>query len=347
MRVFVAGAAGAIGVRLVPQLVARGHQVTATTKSETKLRLLRELGAEPVMMDGLDRGSVNEAVTTARPDVIVHEMTALSGKANMKHFDRWMAVTNQLRIHGTSHLLAAAMSAGVGKIVAQSYTGWNNGRTGNRIKTESDPLDPYPARAQVNSLRAVRYLEGALQDAPVDAVVLRYGGFYGPGASDEFVDLARKRKLPVVGSGAGVWSWIHLDDAAAATVAAVERGAPGVYNVVDDEPAPVYEWLPYLAEAVGGKPPRKAPGWLARLAIGQAGVRWMTTACGAANEKARRELGWRLRYPSWRAGFRHGLHAAPLDAAALAELIGAPRAAGHRPAPRPPTLRPVERDRGR
>jgi 2-alkyl-3-oxoalkanoate reductase len=324
MRVFVAGAAGAIGVRLVPQLVARGHHVTATTRSGAKLQQLRELGAEPVVVDGLNQAAVTETVQAAKPEVIVHEMTALSSKADLKHFDTWFAPTNRLRTRGTDNLLAAAKDAGVLRFVAQGYTGWNNGRTGNQIKAESDPFDPYPARAQTRTLDALNYLERAVSDAPV-GIVLRYGSFYGPGASDEYVSLTRKRRLPLVGSGAGVWSWIHLDDAAAATVAAVERGAAGVYNIVDDEPAPVFEWLPSLAEAVGGKPPRQVPGWLARMAIGQVGVRWMTTASGASNVKAKRELGWELRYPSWRQGFRHGLHAAAaLDARTLATLIGPP-----------------------
>jgi 2-alkyl-3-oxoalkanoate reductase len=346
MRVFVAGAAGAIGVRLVPQLVARGHQVTATTHSGTKLHMLRLLGADPVLVDGLQRTDVVDAVRAARPDLIVHEMTALAGKPNMKHFDKWFTQTNQLRTRGTDNLLAAAKEAGVPKFVAQSYTGWNNARSGNRIKTEGEPFDPYPARAQIRSLQALRYMEGRLRDAPLEGIVLRYGSFYGPGASDELVTLARKRKLPIVGSGAGVWSWIHLDDAAAATVAAVERGARGVYNVVDDEPAAVHEWLPFLAEAVGGKPPRQMPGWIARAAIGQVGVRWMTTACGASNEKAKRELGWRPRYPTWRAGFRHGLHAAQLDADTLATLIGLPQPHEHGISRRS-NARPAGGNRGR
>jgi nucleoside-diphosphate-sugar epimerase len=325
MRVFVAGATGAIGVRLVPQLIARGHQVTATTRSGTKLPLLRGLGADLVIVDGLNRASVTDAVRAARPDVIVHQMTALTGKADLKHFDRWFRVTNQLRTRGTDNLLAAAEEAGVGKIVAQSYTGWNNPRTGDLIKREGEPLDAHPARAQVASLQALLYLERAMAAAPMEAIVLRYGSFYGPGASEEFVSLVRKRKLPIVGSGAGVWSWIHLDDAAAATVAAIEHGTQGVYNVVDDEPAAVFDWLPYLAEAVGARKPRQVPSWLARMAIGQVGVRWMTEARGAANQKAKRELSWQLRYPSWRSGFRHGLRAAPLDAATLSTLIGRPR----------------------
>ena len=323
MRVF--GATGAIGVRLVPQLIARGHQVTATTRSGTKLPLLRGLGADLVIVDGLNRASVTEAVDAARPDVVVHQMTALAGKADLKHFGRWFSVTNQLRTRGTDNLLAAAQHAGVTKVVAQSYTGWNNPSAGDLIKREGEPFDAHPARAQVESLQALLYLERAMAAAPMEAVVLRYGSFYGPGASEEFVELAGKRKLPIVGSGAGVWSWVHLDDAAAATVAAIEHGSQGVYNIVDDEPAPVHEWLPCLAEAVGGKRPRQVPSWLARMASGQVGVRWMTEARDAANHKAKRELRWQLRYPTWRSGFRHGLRAAPLDAGTLATLIGPPR----------------------
>jgi 2-alkyl-3-oxoalkanoate reductase len=322
MRVFVAGAAGAIGMRLVPQLLARGHHVTATTRSEGRARRLRALGAAVVALDGLDAAAVAGAVARAEPDAIVHEMTALAGKPDIKHFDRWFAATNELRTLGTEHLLAAAESAGVGRFVAQSYTGWTNARAGARVKTEDDPLERDPAKAQRRSLAAIRFLEHAVTSAPLEGIVLRYGSFYGPGASEELVASALVRRPPIVGDGGGVWSWIHVDDAATATVAAVERAPAGIFNVVDDEPAPVAQWLPQLARVAGAGPPRRVPRWLGRLAVGEAGVRWMTESRGAANAKAKRELRWRLIYPSWRDGFARGLDAAPVDHVRLDELIG-------------------------
>jgi nucleoside-diphosphate-sugar epimerase len=324
MRVFVAGATGAIGSCLVPQLVVRGHRVTATTRSRRKVEQLRALGAEPVAVDGLDAAAVREAVARAEPEAIVHEMTALAGKPDLKHFDRWFAPTNALRTKGTWNLLSAACAVGVERLVAQSYTGWTNSRVGAGLQTEDDPLDAEPAKAQIESLDAIRYLERAVLEAPLEGIVLRYGSLYGPHASETLVSLAHKRQLPIVGDGGGVWSWIHVDDAAAATIAAVEHGGPGAYNIVDDDPAAVSEWLPYLAEVVDARSPRRVPVWLGRLAIGEAGVRWLTASRGSSNQKAKRELHWRLRYPSWRQGFAHGLHAAPLDATALDTLIGPP-----------------------
>jgi len=307
MRVFVAGAAGAIGMRLVPRLVARGHQVTASTRTAEKARLLSALGADPVVVDGLDAASVGEAVARAEPDAIIHQMTALAGKPDLRRFDKWFARTNELRTRGTAHLLAAADAAGVERFVAQSYTGWNNVRTCGTVKTEEDPLDPEPTRAQTESLAAIRRLEHAVLAAPLEGIVLRYGNFYGPGASDSLVELLRKRRLPVVGGGTGIWSWIHLDDAAAATAAAVERGHRGIYAIVDDDPAPVADWLPFLAEAVGAKQPPRVPAWLGRLAAGEAAVQWMTEGRGASNAKAKRELAWQPTWGSWRDGFRDGL----------------------------------------
>ncbi len=308
MRVFVAGATGAIGRRLVPQLVARGYQVAATTRSPEKAERLRALGAEPVVVDGLDAIAVGGAVARAEPEVVIHQMTSLAGLGNLRRFDREFAVTNRLRTEGTDHLLAAAAAAGVRRFIAQSYTGWNNVRAGGPVKTEEDPLDPAPPSAQRESLDAIRYLEHAVLDAaPIEGVVLRYGSFYGPGASEELVELIRRRRLPIVGGGTGIWSFVHIDDAAAATVAAVERGEPGIYNIVDDEPAPVVECLPYLAEAVGAKAPLRVPVWLGRLAAGEVAVSIMTQIRGSSNAKAKRELGWQPVWRSWREGFRHGL----------------------------------------
>jgi 2-alkyl-3-oxoalkanoate reductase len=304
MRVFVAGAGGAIGLPLVRQLVDHGHEVVASTRTPAKGEALRALGVEPAVMDGLDAGSVGEAVARAEPDVVVHQMTALAGLNELKHFDRLFAVTNELRTRGTDNLLAAAEAVGVRRFVAQSYTGWPNARNGGPPATEDEPLDPDPPKEQQESLAAIRHLERAVVDARLEGIVLRYGSFYGKGASDELVDFVQARKLPLVGDGAGVWSWVHVDDAAAATVAAVEKGAPGAYNVVDDEPAPVAVWLPYLAEAIDAKPPRHVPVWLARLVVGEVGVSMMTQVRGSSNAKAKRELGWELRWPTWREGFR-------------------------------------------
>lgn len=307
MRVFVAGAAGAIGTRLVPKLVGHGHEVVASSRTPEKAKLLRSLGAQAVIVDGLDAVAVGEAIARAEPDVIVHQMTALAGKGDLRRFDKWFARTNELRTKGTEHLLAAADAAGVPRFVAQSYTGWNNARDGGPVKIEDDPFDAEPAKAQSETLAAIRYLEHAVLAAPLEGIVLRYGNFYGPGASESLVESVRKRQLPVVGDGAGVWSWIHVDDAAAATVAAVERGTRGVYSIVDDDPAPVAEWLPFLAAAVGAKPPLHVPVWFGRVAAGEVAVRFMTEARGSSNAKAKRELGWEPVWRSWQQGFRHGL----------------------------------------
>jgi nucleoside-diphosphate-sugar epimerase len=307
MHVYVAGATGAIGKPLIPRLIRAGHTVTASTRSPAKADRLRALGAEPVVVDGLDGKAVTEAVKAAEPDAIVHEMSALAGTPDLRRFDRWFATTNELRTKGTDILLAAAREVGVVRFVAQSYTGWTNPRTGGPVKTERDGFDPDPAKAQHESITAITYLEQAVPSAGVQGIVLRYGNFYGPGASEQLVELIRKRRFPLVGDGAGVWSWIHLDDAAAATVAALERGEPGVYNITDDEPAPASEWLPYLAEAVGAKPPMRFPKWVARLMAGEVAVRWMTEGRGSSNAKAKRELGWAPEWRSWRQGFRDGL----------------------------------------
>jgi nucleoside-diphosphate-sugar epimerase len=308
MKVFIAGAAGAIGRQILPQLAAQGHQVTATTRSPGKAAILRELGAEPVVVDGLDAVAVGEAVARAEPEVVIHQMTSLAGSFDLRNFDKMFAVTNQLRTEGTDHLLAAAAAAGVRRFVAQSFTGWSNIRQGGPVKTEDDPLDPSPPTMQRESLAAIRHVERVVPAAsPVQGIVLRYGSFYGPGASDDFVGLIRKRRVPVIGDGAGIWSFLHIRDAAAATIAALGHGAPGVYNVVDDEPASVAEWLPYVARAVGAKAPRRVPVWLGRLAAGEVGVSMMTQIRGSSNAKAKRELGWCPAWPSWREGFSRGL----------------------------------------
>jgi 2-alkyl-3-oxoalkanoate reductase len=300
MRVFVAGATGAIGARLVPQLVERGHEVFGTSRSPERADRLRAQGAEPVVLDLLDQRAVQEAVAAARPEAIVHQATALAGMTDFKHFDRSFASTNRLRTEGTDALLAAAREVGVRRFVAQSYAGWPYARNDGPVKTEDDPLDPMPVPAMRETLAAIRHLEQAVVDA--GGVALRYGGFYGS-PDDPQVELVRKRRLPIVGDGEGILSFVHLEDAAAATALALEDGAAGIYNVVDDEPARAREVLPALAAAVGAKPPRRVPRWLARLVAGEAGVVLMTEARGASNAKAKQELGWALRYPSWRQGF--------------------------------------------
>jgi nucleoside-diphosphate-sugar epimerase len=303
MRVFVAGATGAIGGRLVPRLIAAGHDVAGTTRNPAKADELRALGATPVVADGLDAATMTKAVVEARPDAVVHQMTALAGKPDLRRFDRWFAKTNELRTKGVDILLAAAREAGASRFVAQSYTGWSNPRTGGPVKSESDGYDESPLKWQRQSLAAIRYVEQTVPADAVGGVVLRYANLYGPEASESLVELVRKRRFPVIGDGAGVWSWIHVEDAAAATVAALERGDPGLYNIADDDPAPTSEWLPHLAEAVGAKPPMRVPKWLARLLAGPVPVQWMTEGRGSSNAKAKRELDWQPKWQSWRDGF--------------------------------------------
>jgi nucleoside-diphosphate-sugar epimerase len=309
MKIFVAGATGNVGFRLIPLLVDREHQVVGTTRTAAKADRLTRVGAEPMIVDGLDRDGLTAAVAKAEPDVVVHQMTALSGSFDMRRIDQFFAMTNRLRTEGTDILLAAARSAGVRKFVAQSFAGWPYARVGGPVKTEEDPLDPSPPERLRDTLDAIRHLESAVLSAgDIDGVVLRYGGFYGPQSSispdGEIVAMVRKRRFPIVGDGAGVWSFVHLDDVATATAAAIERRARGIYNIVDDEPARVADWLPVLAAAAGAKPPRHVAVWLGRLAVGPQGVAMMTEIRGASNAKAKRELGWQLIHPSWREGFR-------------------------------------------
>jgi nucleoside-diphosphate-sugar epimerase len=320
MKVFVAGASGALGVQLVPQLIARGHDVVAMTRTPSKQDRLRALGARPVVADALDPDAVAAVVGEAEPDVIVHQLTALSGRLrarDMRYPDRSSVgiMTNRLRTEATDHLLAAGCAVGAQRFLAQSFAGFRFGGPSGRVHTESDPLDPDDPPAALREAQAsYLYLERAVTTITWgEGVVLRYGGLYGPGTGiSSAPDAAmsgpiRARRFPIVGGGGGVWSHVHIEDAAAATVAAVERGGPGVYNIVDDDPAPVREWLPALATALGAKPPRRVPHWLGRLAAGDAVTAMMTDARGASNAKAKRELGWRLTYPSWRLGFSKGL----------------------------------------
>ena len=314
MKVFVAGATGALGSQLVPRLVAGGHDVVGMTRSERKAGMIQQMGATPAIADGLDAEAVGRAVGEAEPEVIVHELTALSGSLDLRKFEQSFALTNRLRTEGTDHLLAAARAVGAKRFIAQSYAAWTYERTGGPVKTEDDPLDPDPVPATRTTLDAIRYLEAAVTGAEwVEGLVLRYGGFYGPGTSmslnpdGEHVEMIRKRKFPLVGESSGIWSFIQIDDAAAATVAAVEGGGPGIYNVVDDQPAAAADWLPGLAEAVGAKRPMRVPRWLGRIVAGEAAVTMMTETRGASNAKAKSELGWAPKYPTWRDGFAHGL----------------------------------------
>lgn len=316
MRIFIAGATGAIGKRLVPLLVAAGHHVIATTRTEDKTAGLRAQGAEPVVMDGLNKDAVVKAVMSCRPEAIVHQMTALATMRSLKNFDKELAVTNRLRTEGTENLLEAARAAGSHTFAAQSYAGWPNIREGGRIKTEEDPLDTSPPKGMAKTLAAIRRLESLVVSA--SGIVLRYGSFYGPGTSiskdGDMVQLVRQGKLSLIGNGAGIWSFIHVDDAANATKLAIERGTPGIYNIVDDDPAEVSVWLPQLASTIGAKAPRHIPAWLARLLVGEAGVSVMTRVRGSSNAKAKRDLGWQPKYASWREGFRDGLSPAPESA---------------------------------
>ncbi|WP_052436545.1 NAD-dependent epimerase/dehydratase family protein [Georgenia sp. SUBG003] len=306
MRVFVAGGTGVVGRRLVPQLVSRGHLVTATTTDPGKLDQVARMGAEGVVMDGLDAASVGQAVAAARPDAVIHQMTAISpthaGKPDIKHPDRWFALTNRLRTEGTDHLLAAAQAAGASTFVAQGYASWNGDPQGGWVQTEEEPLNPMTGTAAAPGMAAMAHIEEVVLAA--GGAVTRYGALYGPGAIDDQVELVRRRQFPLVGRGTGYSSWVHLDDAASATVLAMEQHATGVFNVVDDEPAPASEWLPHLAACAGAKRPRRVPVWLARLLAGDQAVLMMTEGRAFSNAKAKRELGWQLRHPTWREGFR-------------------------------------------
>jgi nucleoside-diphosphate-sugar epimerase len=313
MKVFVAGATGALGRQLVPMLVANGHEVTGMTSKPEKQEVVRALGARPVVADALDPEAVAQAVAQAEPEVIAHELTALSGAIDLRDFEKTFAQTNRLRREGTDHLLAAGRAVGVKRFVAQSFAGWPFARTGGPIKTEDDPLDSAPPDAVRDTLEAILYTEEAVTGATwTEGIALRYGGFYGPGTSlglpdGEQLEMIRKRKLPIVGNGQGIWSLIHIEDAAAATLAAVEHGGRGIYNIVDDDPATSKEFLPAAAELLGARKPMRVPRWLGRLLAGEAAVVMMTEVRGASNAKAKRELGWQPRYPSWRQGFVEGL----------------------------------------
>jgi len=305
MKIFLAGATGAVGQALVPLLNSHGHTVIGTTRSASKVARLRELGVEPVVVDGLDRDGLRAAVADARPDAIVHQMTALGGDLDLRKFERSFETTNRLRTEGTDHLLAAARESGVERFVAQSFAAWPYARVGGPVKTEDDPLDQQPPKQVRTTLEAIKQLEAAVTGA--GGIALRYGGFYGPGTGLApgaiQWEMVKQRKFPVIGDGGGIWSFIHIEDVATGTLAALERGTPGrIYNITDDDPAPVREWLPFMAEAIGAPPPRHIPRWVGRL-LGEHMVVMMCDIRGASNERAKRELDWEPTWPTWREGF--------------------------------------------
>ncbi|MPZ54267.1 MAG: NAD-dependent epimerase/dehydratase family protein [Acidimicrobiia bacterium] len=312
MRVFIAGASGVVGRHLIPMLVKAGHQVVGTSRHDAGAERIHQLGASPVTVDPLQAESVHSVVEDAKPDVVIHQLTALSGPINLKDFEGSFAKTNKLRTTGLDLLLSAAVAAGATRFIAQSYTGWPNQRSGTAIKTEEDPIDPDPEPTTAKTVAAIAYLEETVpSNTDIDGLALRYGALYGPGTGlgvgGDLYEMVASRKLPLVGGGAGVWSHLHIEDAATATVAALQHGDRGVYNIVDDEPAPVYEWLPHLADAIGAKPPMRLPAWLARPMIGGQGVSVMTKIRGSSNAKAKRELGWTPIHPTWREGFKNAL----------------------------------------
>lgn len=308
MRIFVAGATGAVGRELVPALVAAGHSVVGSTRTAAKFNLIERMGAEPVVADGLNAISMRAAITSAKPDVIVDQMTDLAAVTDLRHFDRAFARTNELRTRGTDILLAAAREAGAKRLIAQSFCGWTFSRDGGALKSETDELDPDPPAELRRTLEAIRYLEGTVTaSSEPEGIVLRYGSFYGPDTgmlSSAMIDQLRRRRVPLIGDGGGWWSFIHTEDAASATVAAIDKGRPGsIYNVVDDQPAQVRDWLPALAELLDAKQPIHLPAWLGRLLAGEHMVLMMTQVRGGSNAKAKRELAWQPAYPIWRDGF--------------------------------------------
>ena len=312
MRILLTGATGAIGQRLVPLLVDSGHEVVGTTRTPAKVDGLRLAGATPVVLNGMDGPAVRQAVLDAEPEVVVHQMTALSGDLDFRHFAETFAETNRLRTETTDNLIEAAVAVGARRLIAQSFAGWPSEMSGGPVKTEEEPLNTDPPKQVRETLEAILHLESVTTGTPgIEGLALRYGGFYGPGNAlgkgGAMLEAVARGQMPIVGGGTGIWSFIHIEDAAAATALAVDRGAPGIYNIVDDEPAPVSEWLPYLADVLGARPPRRVPTWLARFIVGEAGVTMMTKIRGSSNAKAKRELGLDLRYPSWRIGFREGL----------------------------------------
>lgn len=321
MRVLVAGASGVVGHYLVPMLVSNGHEVVGTATRPERLAEIARLGATPLRVDGLDPEAVKQAVAETRPEAIINEMTALAGKPDFKHFDRWFATTNALRTTGTANLLEAAkLTRTTTRFVVQSYAGWTSAASGGGPVTEDEPFDPHPLPGQRETLDAIKRMEKLVTDAPMDGIVLRYANLYAADALEQSIRMLRQRQFPIVGEGDGVWSWLHAADAASATVAALERGQRGIYNAADDDPAPVKAWLPELARLSGAPAPMHVPAWLARLLIGEVGVRMMTRVRGVSNVRIKRELGWQPTYGSWRDGFR--AVTSPRPAEEVAHAVG-------------------------
>jgi nucleoside-diphosphate-sugar epimerase len=311
LKVFVAGGSGAIGRRLIPMLAAAGHEVAGMTRDEGRAPALRELGATPAVCDVFDRGSVEEAVCGFEPDVVVHQLTALPERMNPRKLEEEYEKNDRVRREGARNLLEAARAAGARRLVAQGIAFWYAPTGDGTLHGEDDPLftdAPEPIGTSVRNMLATE--EIVLGDDAIEGVVLRYGFFYGPGtwyAPDGFLGSLTRRWLnPIVGRGTGVFPFVHVDDAASATVAAL-TGPPGVYNVVDDDPAPMSVWMPEYAEALGARKPLRAPTAVAKVVAGRGPVDWQDQLEGADNAKAKRELGWQPRYPSWRTGFREGL----------------------------------------
>lgn len=312
MKVFVAGSTGAIGRSLLPLLIEKRHEVVALVRTPARAKDVEALGARAVVADALDPDGLRAAIRRAAPETVIHELTSLKGVTNFRRFDQDFALTNRFRTRTLDTMLAASRSFGARRFIAQSYCGWPYAREGSPVKTEDDPLDPNPPASFRESLAAIRHLEDTIrQMRDIEAVALRYGNLYGPGTdisdTGAVIHLVSRRRLPLFGSGAGIWSFIHVRDAASATVAAMSRGSPGIYNVVDDDPAPVNVWLPALANALGARPPRRLPAWLGALLLGEGGLSMMTLVRGGSNAKAKRELGWQPSFASWRRGFVEGL----------------------------------------
>jgi 2-alkyl-3-oxoalkanoate reductase len=333
MKILVAGASGAMGRALIPLLVRAGHDVVGMVQRPRSAEVVHSLGAEPRTTDALDAAAVLSCFREVRPTMVIHQLTAIPATLDMRHFDREFALTNLLRTEGTRHLLTAAVDVGATHFIAQSFAGWTYGRKGNALKTEDNTFDPDPPKRLRSTLNALKSLEQAvLTEKRITGTVLRYGAFYGPHTSiakdGSIVQAVRRRKLPLVGEGAGIWSFVHIEDAASATVAAVESGQGGVYNVVDDEPAPVSEWLSFLAHSAHAQPPKRVPAWMARLLIGEHVVAVMNEIRGVSNAKIKRELGWTPHWPSWRDGFREVCKSASLP---VRELFGTSSRFDYRP----------------
>jgi 2-alkyl-3-oxoalkanoate reductase len=308
MKVFVAGSTGVIGRMLLPVLLEEGHEVIALVRNTKKGRAVEEMGAKTAFADAFNKEELTAAVRKAEPEVIIHQLTAIPKDLNFKKLDEQFVLTNRLRTEVLDSMIAAGHLVGARRFIAQSLCGWPFARVGGPVKTEDDPLDPNPPAGFSKTLAAIRYLEDAIRKTQgMEAIALRYGFLYGPGATfakgSSTIELIRRRGMPIIGGGGGVWSFLHVEDAARSTAAALTCGEAGIYNIVDDEPAPVSTWLPFLADILGAKPPLKAPAWLGKMMIGEGGLSLMTRVRGGDNQMAKCLLGWQPVFSSWRAGF--------------------------------------------